>query len=167
MKLYRALMHTCGVLAALLIGVIVVLVCYDVIGRNLGLKSLPWIVEVTEYALPLITLLAAPWLLFRAEHVRLDLLNNTLPPSALQALDRVASLVGLVVCVVIVWYAFKVIADTRAIGAMVMKSLVFPEWWLFVPVPLSFGLMAFECGRRILRPGEHGATATTAAHYGE
>ena len=166
MQVYRKLMQSCGVLAALLIGVIVVLVCYDVIGRNLGLRSLPWIVEVTEYALPLITLLAAPWLLFRAEHVRLDLLNNMLPPAALQALDRVASLVGLVVCIAIVWYAFKVIVDTRAIGAMVMKSLVFPEWWLFVPVPLSFGLMAIECIRRLLRLG-HGASVTAAGHLGE
>src|SRR5262245_57871602 len=108
MRLYRGLLQACGVLAALLMGRIVVLVCYDVIGRNLGLRSLPWIVEVTEYALPLITLLAAPWLLFRAEHVRLDLLNNTLSPSALQTLDRIASLIGLLVCVTIIWYAFKV-----------------------------------------------------------
>ena len=167
MKLYRAVMQTCGVLAALLIGVIVVLVCYDVIGRNLGLRSLPWIVEVTEYALPLITLLAAPWLLFRGEHVRLDLLNNTLSASALQALERIASLVGLVVCVVIVWYTFKVIADTRSIGAMVMKSLVFPEWWLFVPVPLSFGLMAIECARRLFHPGRDSTASTAAVHAGE
>ena len=47
MKLYRMVMQACGVAAALLIGVIVLMVCYDVIGRNLGLKSLPWIVEVT------------------------------------------------------------------------------------------------------------------------
>jgi TRAP-type C4-dicarboxylate transport system permease small subunit len=135
--------------------VIVVLVCYDVIGRNLGLKNLPWIVEVTEYALPLITLLAAPWLLFRAEHVRLDLLGNALSPGALRLLDRIASAVGLAVSLAIVWYTFKVIADTRQIGAMVMKSLVFPEWWLFIPVPLSFGLMAVECIRRLFHPGPH------------
>jgi TRAP-type C4-dicarboxylate transport system permease small subunit len=138
-----------------------------VIGRNVALANLPWIVEVTEYALPLITLLAAPWLLFRAEHVRLDLLNNTLSPAALRILDRIASTVGLMVCVVMVWYALKVIADTREIGAMVMKSLVFPEWWLFVPVPLSFGLMAVECARRVLRPGPHAAVSTGSLHYGE
>jgi len=160
-------MQACGVLAALLIGVSVALVCYDVIGRNLGLKSLPWIVEVTEYGLPLITLLAAPWLLFRAEHVRLDLLNNTLPPAALRALDRVASAVGLVVCLVICWYAIAVIADTKEIGAMVMKSLVFPEWWLFVPVPISFGLMAIECARRLVQPGAHAAVSSGSLHYGE
>ena len=167
MNLYRALMQGCGILAALLIGVTVLLVCFDVIGRNVALASLPWIVEVTEYALPLITLLAAPWLLFRAEHVRLDLLNNTLSPAALRILDRIASTVGLMVCVVMVWYALKVIADTREIGAMVMKSLVFPEWWLFVPVPLSFGLMAVECARRVLRPGPHAAVSTGSLHYGE
>ena len=167
MQLYRGLMQACGVLAALLIGAIVVLVCYDVIGRNLGIRSLPWIVEVTEYALPLITLLAAPWLLFRAEHVRLDLLNNTLSGPALQTLDRIASLVGLAVSLTIVWYTLKVIADTRAIGAMVMKSLVFPEWWLFVPVPLSFGLMAVECGRRLLQPGRDGAFSAASVHSGE
>jgi TRAP-type C4-dicarboxylate transport system permease small subunit len=160
-------MQACGVVAALLIGVSVLLVCYDVLGRNLGLKSLPWIVEVTEYVLPLITLFAAPWLLFRAEHVRLDLLNNALSSAALRLLDRVASTVGLIVCVVIVWYALKVIADTLEIGAMVMKSLVFPEWWLFVPVPLSFGLMAVECARRLLRPGPHEAVSSGSLHYGE
>jgi TRAP-type transport system small permease protein len=162
MKVYRRVMQACGVLAALLIGAIVVLVCYDVIGRNLGIRSLPWIVEVTEYALPLITLLAAPWLLFRAEHVRLDLLNNTLSASALQTLDRIASLVGLAVSLAIVWYALKVIADTRSIGAMVMKSLVFPEWWLFVPVPLSFGLMAIECGRRLFQPARGGGVSAAS-----
>lgn len=167
MKAYRAVMQACGVLAALLIGVIVVMVCYDVIGRNLGLKSLPWIVEVTEYTLPLVTLLAAPWLLYRAEHVRLDLLNNTLPPAALRVLDRLAAAVGLAVCAVIVWYAFKLIADSMSIDAMVMKSLVFPEWWLFVPVPLSFGLMGIECARRLLRPGPHAEVASGSLHYGE
>ena len=106
-------------------------------------------------------------LLFRAEHVRLDLLNNMLSPAALRLLDRVASTVGLIVCVLIVWYALKVIADTREIGAMVMKSLVFPEWWLFVPVPLSFGLMAMECARRLLRPGPHEAVSSGSLHYGE
>lgn len=153
--------------AALLIGLIVLMVCYDVIGRNLGLKSLPWIVEATEYALPLITLLAAPWLLFRAEHVRLDLLSNIASPAALRALDRGAALIGLLVCLAICWYALAVIADTRAIGAMVMKSLVFPEWWLFAPLPVSFGLMALECARRLLRPGPHAAVASGSLHYGE
>lgn len=144
----------CGVLAAIVVGVITVLVGWDVVGRNLGLASLPWIVEVTELALPLATLLAAPWLLHTNAHVRLDVLHNTLTPSGRDVLDRLASAVGLAVCLVVIWYAVKVIQDDIAVGAMFIKSLVFPEWWLFVPVPLSFGLMALEFGRRLLRRGE-------------
>lgn len=149
----------CGAAAGIVVGLLVLLVCIDVVGRNLGVVSLPWIVELSELALPLATLLAAPWLLHRNEHVRLDVLDRMLPARTLRALHRISAAVGLAVCLAIAWYALKVIADTRAIGAMVIKSLVFPEWWLFVPLPLSFGLMALEFARRLMArdeaPAEH------------
>jgi TRAP-type C4-dicarboxylate transport system permease small subunit len=31
---------------------------------------------------------------------------------------------------------------------MVFKSVVFPEWWLYTPVPLCFGLLTIEFVRR-------------------
>jgi TRAP-type transport system small permease protein len=152
MRAWSVLMNACGVLAALVIGAIAAAVSYDVIGRNVGLPSLPWIVEVSEMALPLATLLAAPWLLHRNQHVRLDILDARLSSGWRAAMDRIVALVGLVVCAVIVWYAVAVIEDNIAIGAMVMKSLVFPEWWLYVPVPISFGLMSVEFARRLVMP---------------
>ncbi|MFO1319344.1 MAG: TRAP transporter small permease [Burkholderiales bacterium] len=156
MRFWSGVMHACGVLAALIVGAALVLVCYDVLGRNLGLTTLPWIVELTEYSLPLATLLAAPWLLFRFEHIRLDVLQQILSPGVQRHVDRLAVLVGLFVCLAVCWYGVAVIRDAMQIGALVMKTLVFPEWWLFVPVPVSFGLMAVECGRRLLsaQPGQ-------------
>jgi TRAP-type C4-dicarboxylate transport system permease small subunit len=56
------------------------------------------------------------------------------------------------VCITLVWYSIRVFADSRQIGALVMKSLVFPEWWLFVPLPICFALMAIECARRVRSP---------------
>lgn len=152
MKFWTRLMNACGVLAALVVGAITLLVGVDVAGRNLAVASLPWIVDVTELALPLATLLAAPWLLHRNEHVRMDVIHTRLSPLARGLVDRVASLIGLAVCVAIAWYAVAVIRDDIAIGAMVMKSLVFPEWWQFAPVPVSFGLMALEFARRLVQP---------------
>jgi hypothetical protein len=32
---------------------------------------------------------------------------------------------------------------------MVLKSVVFPEWWLYAPVPLCFGLLSVEFLRRL------------------
>jgi TRAP-type C4-dicarboxylate transport system permease small subunit len=158
-RMYARLMQTCGALAALLLGVVVLLVCYDVLARNLGADSLPWIVEVTEYALPLATFLAAPWLMFRNEHIRLDILGNTLSPAGMAIVDRIAAAFGVAVSAAIAWYGVAVILDSHAAGAMVIKTLVFPEWWLFVPVPLCFGLLAVECARRLVRPSTHAAPA--------
>jgi TRAP-type C4-dicarboxylate transport system permease small subunit len=145
-------MGACGAAAAAILGLVVVLVCWDVLARNLGARSLPWIVEATEYSLPLATFLAAPWLMHRYEHVRLDLLSNTLSPRHLALVERVAAAACLAVSLVIVWYSIAVLLDTRKVGALVIKSLVFPEWWLFVPVPICFLLLAGECARRLLWP---------------
>jgi len=151
-KAWGRLMQACGGLAAVLIGIVVVLVCWDVLGRNLGLTSLPWIVEITEYTLPLATFLAAPWLMYRYEHVRLDLLSTALSARNRARIERVAAALCLAVSLVIVWYSIRVIVDVRGIGSMVIKSLVFPEWWLFVPVPVCFTLLALECARRLVFP---------------
>jgi len=152
LKAWGRLMQACGGLAAGIIGIVVVLVCWDVLGRNLGLASLPWIVEITEYALPLATFLAAPWLMYRYEHVRLDLLSTSLSPRNRARVERIAAALCGVVSLVIVWYAIRVIVDVRGIGSLVIKSLVFPEWWLFVPVPICFTLLALECARRLVFP---------------
>ena len=159
---YAGLMRGCGVVAAAVIAAITLLVCYDVVGRNLGLRTLPWINEVTEYAMPLATLAAAPWLMWRNQHVRLDLLGAVLSPAAQRRVDRMASALGLIVCGLMVWYAVRLLLDSRDAGSLVMKSLVFPEWWLYVPVPIGFALLALECGRRVLWPS--GLTEDSGAH---
>ena len=147
-------MNACGIMAALVIGAMVALVCYDVAARNFGFRSLDWVVEVTEYALPLATFLAAPWLLYRQEHVRLDLFGQVCSPATMRRIERLAALVGLVVSAVMAWYALAVIFDARQMGARVMKTLVFPEWWLFVPLLLCFALLGIESARRLLTRGE-------------
>ena len=162
MRAWARVMQACGGLAAVIVGLLVVMVCWDVVARNLGAKSLPWILEVTEYALPLATFLAAPWLMHRNEHVRLDLLANSLSPRNLARIERTAAAVCLVVSAIIVWYSIAVIVDARRVNALVMKTLIFPEWWLFVPVPICFTLLALECARRVLWPAPVHASAADA-----
>ena len=150
--MHAKLMRLCGAVAAGVLGLITLLVCFDVISRNLGLRSVVWINEVTEYALPIATLAAAPWLMWRNQHVRLDLLGMVLSPAAQRRMDRFSSLLGLLVSLLMVWYSMLMLLDSRAAGAIVLKALVFPEWWLYVPVPIGFGLLALAGGRRVLRP---------------
>ena len=161
--MYAWVMRACGAIAAVTLGAITMLVCFDVVSRNLGVRSVAWINEVTEYALPLATLAAAPWLMWRNQHVRLDLLGVLLSPTGQRMLDRFASTLGLVVSLILTWYGTMTVLDSRAAGSLVLKALVFPEWWLYVPFPIGFALLALECGRRVIWPeglvSEEGAAA--------
>lgn len=153
-RAYGAVLHAGAVTAALVLAVVALLVTVDVVARNVGLGTLPWINEVSEYSLPLATLLVAPWLLYRGEHVRLDVLLTALPPPAGRALDRLADVVGLGVSAVFVVYGVKTIASSAQQGSLVIKALVFPEWWLFAPVPPCFALLAIEFVRRMVTRAE-------------
>lgn len=150
--MYRLLMQTCGLLAAVTVALITLLVCYDVVGRNLGLHTFIWTNEVTEYAMPVLTLFAAPWLMWRNQHVRLDLLGASLSLEMQRHVDRVASLVCFIISVLMIWYSMAMLLDSRNAASLVLKSLVFPEWWTYIPMPIGFALLALECGRRVLFP---------------
>jgi TRAP-type transport system small permease protein len=150
--MHATLMRACGAVAAAVLGLITAMVCFDVISRNLGFRSVVWINEVTEYALPIATLAAAPWLMWRNQHVRLDLLGAVLSPAAQRRVDRVSAALGLVISLLLVWYGMRTLLDSRAAGSIMLKALVFPEWWTYIPVPIGFGLLAPECARRLLWP---------------
>ena len=142
--LYDRVLQGLAACAAVLLGASALAVTLDVVGRNVGLGTLPWILEVSEYVLPLATFLVAPWLLRRNEHVRLDILLRAWP-----GLGHVTNVIGLAVSAVLVLYGVRTILNSAQQGAMVFKSVVFPEWWLYAPVPLCFTLLAVEFVRRL------------------
>lgn len=152
-RAYLGVLHAGAVAAALLLGALALLVTADVVARNVGLGTLPWILEVSEYCLPLATFLVAPWLLSRSEHVRVDVLLTMLPRRIARALERAADAAGVAVSAVFVVYGIRAIVSSAQQGSLVMKSIVFPEWWLFAPVPVSFAFLAVEFLRRLLRAG--------------
>lgn len=146
--MWNRILSACASLSAAIIGAVVLLVSYDVIARNLGLWSPTWIVDVTEYALPLATLLIAPWLTARGEHIKIDLVAMVLPASSLAKLDRATSLGCAAICTVITWFGVNVTMEAYETGALVIKNVVFPEWWVYAPLPVCFALLSFECLRR-------------------
>jgi TRAP-type C4-dicarboxylate transport system permease small subunit len=148
-KLYVLLLRSLAATAAVLLGVMAVLVTLDVVIRNVGLGTIAWVNEVSEYSLPVATLLIAPWLLHRNEHVRLDVLLVSLPPRAARVLEKLCDVIGIAICAVFVWYGIRLILDSARIGSMVVKTLAIPEWWQYALVPVCFSLLAVEFARRL------------------
>lgn len=137
--------------AALLLLAMVVVVTVDIALRNLTGRSIDWANEVSEYALYFMTLLAAPWLLRYGRHVRLDLVLVMVPPRVAWRIEMIADLLGLAVCMVLVWYGSAMTLESWRLGSITIKNLVFPEWWLLAPLPAAFGLLAIEFVFRLHR----------------
>jgi TRAP-type C4-dicarboxylate transport system permease small subunit len=157
-KLLAALaLFGCAVLFAMML-----VICADVLLRNLrlipGVYSVAWANEATEYALYLITLLTAPWLLHRGQHIRVDIVLRIIPRRLAWHCEWLCDLIAFAVCVAIAYAAWKATVSSMAIRAMVIKTLALPEWWLLAPLQATCVLLAIEVLFRMARlhAGERG-----------
>jgi TRAP-type transport system small permease protein len=141
---YGRVLDALLVLAAGLILVMALVIGGDVVLRNLGTRGLPWSAEISEDILYLVTLFAAPWLLRQGQHIRVDILLRVLPRPLAWALEWVGDLLGFACCLYFIAYGTRVAAESYASGALSIKTLVTPEWWLLAPLPIAFALVAIE-----------------------
>src|SRR5262250_2493582 len=82
-------------LFALALGALIFLMCVDIAIRNFRIGSLPWLIELTEYAMYAGTFLAAPWVLRLGSHVRVDVVLTSVPKRWAIRLEQLVDLVGL------------------------------------------------------------------------
>ena len=149
MNLYGRVLQALAWIAGALLGLMALAVTLDVVARNLRVGNTGWVVELTEYSLPVATLLVAPWLLHRNEHVRLDALLVSVPRPVARALERIADVLGILICAVFVWFSVQLIFDSARLNSMVVKTLAIPEWWQYALMPVCFSLLAVEFIRRL------------------
>jgi TRAP-type C4-dicarboxylate transport system permease small subunit len=148
---YGRLLHVMMNAAGMLLLVMTVMIGADVFFRNIGAGGIPPSNELSEDSIYLITLLAAPGLLRRGQHIRIDIVLQALPQRIGWLLEWVGDVAGLICCLIFVWYGVSVAATSFLDGSVSIKTLVLPEWWLLAPMPVVFGLLALECGFRMHR----------------
>jgi TRAP-type C4-dicarboxylate transport system permease small subunit len=142
--LFGRLFDAMAALAALTLFAMVAVVTGDIVLRNVAGGGFLWANEVSEYALYLMTLLTAPWLLRRGAHIRLDLILAMVPTRVAWLMEAASDILGFAVCVVLVRYGAAMTYDSWRLGSITIKNLVFPEWWLLAPLPIVFVLLTLE-----------------------
>lgn len=148
---YGHLLDGMVVAAGLLLLFMTVMIGADVFLRNIGAGGIPPSNELSEDSLYLITLLAAPGLLRQGQHIRIDIVLRVLPRRVGWLLEWIGDVIGLICCLFFVWYGASVTAASFSDGSVSIKTLVLPEWWLLVPMPIAFALLAIEFGFRMHR----------------
>ena len=141
--------------ACLMLFAMMIMICLDVLLRNVALvpsmRGLGWSNDVTEAMLYLITMCAAPWLLRRGQHIRVDILLRVIPKPAAWYCEWLADVLALACCLVMVVYGARSTYASYSSGALSIKTMVTPEWWLLAPLPIAFALLAVEVLFRMRR----------------
>jgi len=154
-RAFGVLIDALAVLASLLLLAMMLVICGDVLLRNVAVPGLPsgiaWSNEISELMLYLLTMLAAPWLLRGGRHIRVDIVLRVLPPKAAYACEWIADVLGLACCLWMVRYGMVVTQKSLENHSLSIKTLVMPEWWFMAPLPACFALLAIEFVFRMRR----------------
>ena len=150
----RLLEFFAAVACALILGM-TLMICADVFLRNVrvvpGLAGLAWSAEISEAMLFLVTLLTAPWLLRRGQHIRVDIVLRAVPPRMGWLFEWAVDLLGLGCCALIAWYSARAALASFNAGSLSIKTLVTPEWWLLTVLPVAFTCLTIEMLFRMRR----------------
>jgi TRAP-type C4-dicarboxylate transport system permease small subunit len=146
-RLYRGLLDGLAVIAGAIMGVIAVMIVYDVTIRNLGFQPPPHTLTLTEYCLLYVLMLGAPWLVRVKGHVYIELLSAAVPAAVGRWMARLVYLLCVVTCAIICWYAADATLVAFRRGDIDVRSFDMPRWALLAVMPLSFFLMAVEFAR--------------------
>ena len=152
---YGRLLQALALVGCAVILAMTLMICADVLLRNVhllpGVYGIAWSNEVSEAMLYLVTVLTAPWLLRQGQHIRVDIVLRAVPPRLGWVFEWVADALGLFCCLVIAWSGARATFASFKSGALSIKTLVTPEWWMLAPLPVAFVLLAIEMGFRMRR----------------
>jgi TRAP-type C4-dicarboxylate transport system permease small subunit len=139
---------------ALILGM-TLMICADVLLRNVrivpGLVGLEWANEISEAMLYLITLLTAPWLMRKGQHIRVDILLRAVPRPVGWAVEWIVDALALACCAVIAYYGARAAFGSWQAGSLSIKTLITPEWWILSVLPVAFAALTLEMFFRMRR----------------
>ena len=112
-------------------------ITYDVLARNLFGAASPWAFDLSEYSLVWMTFLAAPWILLRDGHVRIEILVEVLGKPAQRILGIAVSLIGFTVCAILAWRTGIAAIEYYQNNVMMPRIWHIPRIWPYCIVPIG------------------------------
>lgn len=143
-QVYMHLIPLLGLVAGGVFGLMAFFIGMDVLMRNLAGQGIGWIIELMEYGMLLATALAAPWVLREGGHVSVDIVSTQLTGRSRAWLVKASSGTGMLICATMFYYSTRATWQAFERGSMVVKTFVFPEWWINALIPLCMLMMCVE-----------------------
>ena len=152
---YGKLLEVMALVACALVFGMTLMICADVLLRNVrivpGLAGLEWSNEISEAMLYLVTMLTAPWLLRRGQHIRVDIILRAVPRQVGWMFEWAVDILGLACSLLMAYYGARAALASFHAGSVSIKTLVTPEWWLLSVLPVAFLAVSIEMLFRMRR----------------
>jgi TRAP-type C4-dicarboxylate transport system permease small subunit len=140
-----------AIVAGLLLLFMMFSICYEVILRYFHFRPPTWVTEISEYILLYVTFLGAPWVLREEGHVKVDVVVSRFPLRTQRTFDMTASIIGVAVCAILVWFGAETTWDLYKRGIPVIKALEVPKFLLLGVIPFGSFFLIIQFLRRAHR----------------
>jgi len=146
----NALSKLFGVVAAVLVGLAIIVVCQMVVMRYFLNASTVWQTEFVTYSIVAATFVGSPYVLFVKGHVNVDLLPHYLSGPAKKLMAILASLLALVFCAVLAWQSYDLFMESFEGGWVTDTVWELPLWITYLPMVWGMGLLCLQYIAEIL-----------------
>lgn len=119
-------------------------VVWEVFCRYLLRSPTSWAMEINQYLLAALALLAGGYALLDERHVRVDMLYRRFPPRAKAAVEVFSGLLILLLCAVLMYHGSEFALDALRKGKRSMSLLELPLFPSMALVPLGGFLLALQ-----------------------
>ena len=131
-------------LVALSIGLIAILIPFNLVMIKLGFGGIWWLFEGIEYALYFGVFAGAPWVLQQGAHVHVDVITANLPPNAAAKLDIIINLLGAALCILLAVYGSRSGIAEYIDATLPDKDVQIANWIVITAFAVSFLMLAVE-----------------------
>lgn len=145
---YEATITALSVVAAAIVVFVTFGVSADVLLRAIIGRPIPWMFEVTEYALFWIPCLGMAWLARERGHVAIDIMTTRFPAAAREINDRLIAALASIATGIVFFFSWQVVAESFRRGTVLENTLQVPEALVLIVIPIGFGLTTIEFMRQ-------------------
>ena len=125
-------------------------VSIDVVMRYFFNAPIAWIMQVSEYVMLYVPMLAAGYVLKREEHVAVDIVVGALPPAVRRRLTAATSLAAAVVAGIVAYGGWLVTNEQFRLGTPTLDAVKIPAFLVTAAIPLGCSVLAVQFLRRAL-----------------
>ena len=146
-----ALSRAAGLIATVLLGLAVLVVCQMIVVRYFLNASTVWQTEFVIYSLVAATFLGSPYVLIRKGHVGVDLLPTALGGRPKIVLHLLAAVLSLLFLAVLTWSGWNYFHEAWSGRWTTDTVWALPLWIPLLPLPVGMGLLCLQYGAEICK----------------